>query len=428
MTPDTPSQQGDGEGGHDERDMTELRSPASGALLPPGLADRFRPEVGVLVERVAARIQRDVATFAGPTTGRRHRLVARAVTAGVEHFLEIAQGRTRSGERVDDLFRRMGYGEMVDGHDLGPLRTALTVAIRHCWAELRGQAIDQGLTAAELGRLGEALFDYVDHLSEQVAEGYAMAQRDLDRDTGHARQRLIDALLDGARAETIFDEALNVGWTIPEHLVVLTVTFHGNLPVDDLPGDVLVRVDPSPAVAICAADVADEVAERFRGAGPGVRVAMSWGVAPAEAPTAYNWCTRALDLVDRGVIAPVPLVRCRDHTTQLWLHSEPTLRRELCQELLQPLLAETPNSREILSETLLAWLESRDSAPAIAAKLDVHPQTVRYRWKRINELFGQSLHDPEFVVQVTMLLKASVPLWKAGDQSDFERFRAKGQA
>ncbi|HEY1134286.1 MAG TPA: helix-turn-helix domain-containing protein [Nocardioides sp.] len=97
------------------------------------------------------------------------------------------------------------------------------------------------------------------------------------------------------------------------------------------------------------------------------------------------------------------------------------------QDLLSPLLAETPNSREILSEILLAWLESRDSAPAIAARLGVHAQTVRYRRKRINELFGEDLHDPEFVVSLTMVLKASVPLWKAGDQRDFERFhRATG--
>lgn len=100
----------------------------------------------------------------------------------------------------------------------------------------------------------------------------------------------------------------------------------------------------------------------------------------------------------------------------------------MVQELLRPLLAETPNSREILSETLLAWLETRDSAPAIAGRLGVHPQTVRYRWKRINEIFGEALHDPDFIVQITMLLKASVPLWKAGDQSDFERFHAEENA
>ena len=152
---------------------------------------------------------------------------------------------------------------------------------------------------------------------------------------------------------------------------------------------------------------------------------MGWAVEPADVPSAFRWARRALELVRRGVIPDAQVVDCRAHRTQIWLHAEPTLRQQLGQELLSPLLAETPNSREILSETLLVWLETRDSAPAIAARLGVHPQTVRYRWKRINELFGEAMHDTEFLVQLTMLLKASVPLWKAGDQSDFERFRAE---
>ncbi|WP_257440825.1 helix-turn-helix domain-containing protein [Nocardioides daeguensis] len=73
------------------------------------------------------------------------------------------------------------------------------------------------------------------------------------------------------------------------------------------------------------------------------------------------------------------------------------------------------------------WLETRDSAPAIAARLGVHPQTVRYRWRRINQLFGEALHDPEYVIQLTLVLKASIALWIAGDQSDFERYSERGE-
>ncbi|WP_376707709.1 hypothetical protein [Nocardioides alcanivorans] len=49
---------------------------------------------------------------------------------------------------------------------------------------------------------------------------------------------------------------------------------------------------------------------------------------------------------------------------------------------------------------------------------------MRYRWRRINELFGDLLHDPEFVVTVTILLKATVPMWKAGDLSDVAIYKA----
>lgn len=168
-----------------------------------------------------------------------------------------------------------------------------------------------------------------------------------------------------------------------------------------------------------------ELVEQLRGLGNGVSVAFSWAVPLADATHAQHWVTRALDLTAAGALPRQQVIDCSRYRTQLWLHAEPAIRRQLAQELLRPLIAETPNSREILSETLLVWLETRESAPAIAAILGVHPQTVRYRWRRINELFGEALHDVEFVVQLTMVLKASVPLWIAGDQSDFERYSSE---
>ncbi len=409
--------------GPDPGPVTELRGDHA-LHLPAGVVERFRPAVPALVARVTARVQDDVPDYAGPATGRRHRLISMAVTAAVHHFLKLAQGRPPAAQPVDDLFRRMGYGEAAEGRDLIPLRAALRAATRECWAQMRSFTAEEGLSAAELGRLGDALFDYVDHLADQVAEGYARAGEALGHDVAQARERLLDLLLRAAPAEEVAATAQDAAWPVPDQLVVMSVSFHRELPAVALPASALLRAEVSPASVVCAAPDADRVARLLSAAAPGVRVALSWPVPPEQAPDAHRWTTRALDLVDRGVIPPDPVVHCREHTTHLWLHGEPALRQGLAQDLLKPLLAETPNSREILSETLLAWLESRDSAPAIAARLDVHPQTIRYRWKRINELFGESLHDPEFVVQVTMLLKASVPLWKAGDQSDFERFRA----
>ncbi|WP_122818725.1 helix-turn-helix domain-containing protein [Nocardioides pantholopis] len=404
--------------------MTELRDDQPAVRLPAALVDRFRPAIPDLATRVTERVQHDVPDYSGPATGRRHRLISMAVSAAIHHFLKLAQGQSPSGQPVDDLFRRMGYGQASEGRDLAPLRSALRVATRECWAEMRRLTSRESLSAADLGQLGDLLFDYVDHLGQQVAAGYARAERTLGHDVGQARARLLDQLLAGAGAAEVTAAADAADWPVPAELVVMSVSFHRELPPVDLPDGVLVRDEESPAAVVCDAAEADGVARRLHASAPGLRVALSWPVPVDEAAAAHRWSIRALELVDRGVIAPDPVVSCRDHATQLWLHAEPEVRRALCQDLLQPLLAETPNSREILSETLLAWLESRDSAPAIAARLDVHPQTVRYRWKRINELFGESLHDPEFVVQVTMLLKASVPLWKAGDQSDFERFRA----
>jgi DNA-binding PucR family transcriptional regulator len=69
--------------------------------------------------------------------------------------------------------------------------------------------------------------------------------------------------------------------------------------------------------------------------------------------------------------------------------------RELSAKCLAPLQGLTPASRERMTATLKAYLDHRGNAPAMAEALHVHPQTVRYRVKKLRELFGEALEDPE---------------------------------
>lgn len=408
--------------------MTGLHDDLDLIGVPGDVLRQVRKVLPALIQRITTHVQRSVRSYAGPAEGKRRRLIEMAVTAAVTHFVDSIEQPTAPSRRVDELFRRMGHGEATEGHDMDAMQAAFRIANNEAWEQIRSFATEHALSAELLGHLGDALFAYIDHLAAQTELGYDGATRVRDQDPGIARVRLADGLLTGAAAAAIRMHAAKAAWVMPSSLVVLSVDTPGSEAVLDLSALAarhLVRVGPAPAVIVCDSDALATLLDELRARPEEFRVATSWPVTAEEVPDALRWTTRALQLVTRGVIPESPLIDCAEHRTQLWLHSEPQLRQRLCQDLLRPLLAETPNSREILSETLLAWLESRDSAPAIAARLGVHPQTVRYRWKRINELFGDDLQEPEFVVQVTMLLKASVPLWKAGDQSDFERFRTE---
>lgn len=396
------------------------------------VARQARMTVPDLSERITTQVQRSVRSYAGPASGRRRRLIEMAVTAAVSHFLDKIEQPGTPGRRVDELFRRMGHGEATDGHELDSMQAAFHVASHEAWELIRPYATERGWSANVLGWLGDALFGYIDHLSEQTALGYDAAVRALDHDPLIARERLIDGLIGGAPEVEINTFASKSGWLVPSSFVIVRAEITGVVvdgketpDVTDLSTQYLVRLEGPNLVVICDPEDETELFEEIDARSDVRRVAKSWAVPMDQIPDACRWTARSLELVAHGVIEAAPVIDCGLHRIQLWLHSEPGLRQQLCQDLLRPLLAETPNSREILSETLLAWLESRDSAPAIAAKLGVHPQTVRYRWKRINELFGDELRRPEFVIQATMVLKASVPLWKAGDQSDFERFRTE---
>lgn len=409
--------------------MSHARTEDVVALPLAAVTPRLRVRSAEVARAITEQIQTEVTPYAGPESGRRHQLIARAVDEAIEQFFRALTGKT-SNAMLDDLFRRMGYGEGRESQDLTAMYAALRIATRAAWEELRTSAVDLGLPAAILGELADRLFELIDHLREEVTLGHELGLRARERDVAASREGLIDALVTGVPLETLRAKATATGWPLPAAVVVLTASATGTVAwpdTDELEGTALLSLDREPGLAITAVGDADTVAQRLRLSGPAVRVARSWQVAPSEVPAARRWATRALELVESGVIPRAPVIDCAEHLTQLWLHSEPSLRRHLAQELLQPLFDESPNSREILSQTLLVWLETRGSAPAIAGVLGVHPQTVRYRWKRINELLGDVLQDPERALHLTMVLKASVPLWTTGNQDDF-RLSTEGEA
>ena len=63
--------------------------------------------------------------------------------------------------------------------------------------------------------------------------------------------------------------------------------------------------------------------------------------------------------------------------------------------------------RRRLAETLRAWLDRPGQVQAVAAALDVHPQTVRYRLRQLRELFGSSLEDPDARFELALALRAA---------------------
>ncbi|WP_408898322.1 helix-turn-helix domain-containing protein [Nocardioides sp. R1-1] len=400
---------------------TRVALPGSAQWMISSLEGRVRE----VAEQVTAQVRSGVPGLDSPADGRLLDLVFTAVHNAMRVFVDEALGREVSYLPVEDMFRKVGYRVALRGRDLETIDQGMGIAVGVISDELRVRAAENELSAGALNAINDAVTGFVAQLTEQVRVGYRAGAEARSTDTGLARARLLAALLSGADDDEVEAQAAIAGWEVPEQLTVIAVDTAGEgAPTPDALGPkALTRPGRTPQPVVCATADADEVVAALRRSAPKARASVCWPVPRGDATAAWTWATRALALVEARVIPARPVIECVRFRTEIWLHAEPVLRRQLAQELLQPLFNETENSREILSETLLVWLETRDSAPAIAARLGVHPQTVRYRWKRINELFGDSLHDPDFVIQLTLLLKASVPLWIAGDQSDFRRFR-----
>ncbi len=96
---------------------------------------------------------------------------------------------------------------------------------------------------------------------------------------------------------------------------------------------------------------------------------------------------------------------------------EPSEGRRLAEEVLGPVLRLSPDDRTTLLDTLNAYLDHEGSAERAAEVLYCHPNTVRYRLRRLQELTGRSLTDPQGVAELAtaayaLRLSSATNLWR----------------
>jgi hypothetical protein len=84
----------------------------------------------------------------------------------------------------------------------------------------------------------------------------------------------------------------------------------------------------------------------------------------------------------------------------------PVLAAELAQEMFARMLTLPAAEREILLTTLDTWYAEGGSAKNAGKILYVHPNTVRYRIRRIEDLTGRDLDRPQCVAELYLALQA----------------------
>ena len=131
----------------------------------------------------------------------------------------------------------------------------------------------------------------------------------------------------------------------------------------------------------------------------GLRAVLGPSVAPQLAGLSLRWSELSSELTGAG------LVVSEDRLGDIALRAAAEVVDALGERVLGPLAGESEGSRRRLEQTLLAWLAHHGSQRAVAEQLGVHPQTVRYRMKRLRLLFGEDLEDPERRFELQMALR-----------------------
>jgi hypothetical protein len=100
------------------------------------------------------------------------------------------------------------------------------------------------------------------------------------------------------------------------------------------------------------------------------------------------------------------VARFDDNPLAMLVVAAPTEATRLARLVLGPVLDLPALDRRRLVETLEQWFAARGVAADAAQRLFVHPNTVRYRLRRIEELTGRSLTDPAAVADLAAALHA----------------------
>ncbi|MER5735305.1 MULTISPECIES: PucR family transcriptional regulator [unclassified Streptomyces] len=154
------------------------------------------------------------------------------------------------------------------------------------------------------------------------------------------------------------------------------------------------------AVAAACAGYAEREADEA-----GVVVGLSAAADPVTAAAAYKQAEQALSVARRRGRALVEHEDLAAGSVLPLLADEAV--RAFADGMLRALREHDATGRGDLVASLRAWLSRHGQWDAAAADLGVHRHTLRYRMRRVEEILGRSLDDPDVRMELWLALKTT---------------------
>ncbi|WP_335982304.1 helix-turn-helix domain-containing protein [Streptomyces sp. CA2R106] len=377
--------------------------------FPAGLAEHLRPLTEDIRREVVSAIVAGIPEYARPTNAAYTTTISTGVELGLNLLLDRLTAPGVSAREIFDIYHAIGRGEAREGRSLDSFQGALRIAARITWRTVSALAGRDALPRQELALLGEAALVHLDEIAAATSAGFAEAQSRLADEPRRRRLRLLDMLTDEQppTAQAIAALAGAARWPVPSRIAVAVVDHQWeqeeSRPI--LPPDLLVRFDRKPTRVVVPDPDGPGRSRAVEAALRGHRAALGPAVPLTEGARSLRWALDALALARRGVLPGRGLVRCADHLTTLLLFQDEALVDALGARHLGPLERMPRPYRERLAETLLSWLQCSRNASEVAVRLGIHPQTVRYRLRRLDELFGARLQQPDACFEMELALR-----------------------
>jgi hypothetical protein len=311
-------------------------------------------------------------------------------TARFAEFSASAKNRATEGMPLEDLLRAYRIGATAT------------------WGVLVEMA-----TAAErdaLPNAAEMVMNYIDRVSGIVAAAYLDERQHLVSEQERGLRALLDALLGGEPLDVgHLESAARIGLRLSGAFAAFAVA---------VPGEGA-RAHARTAAGLRAAGVlalteGDRVVgllppghELARGLPAGAVAVVDVETAREELGASVGDVRLGLEIALRG--GQTGVVQMGTLSLDLLLARAPRVAAELRQRVVEPLGPVDGRSRGDLLRTLQTYVALRRDRRRTAEQLYIHPNTLDHRLRRVRELTGLDLDDPEDLATMVLALRSARP-------------------
>ena len=364
-----------------------------------------------LVDRIVARIRREIPFYATEEVVRAEDL-STSVRANVNYILDSLTGQAPANLSAPDATGRMRASQDAP---LAEMLTAYRVGVAEIWAALVATA--RGLPdvpADAVIDLAGTVFAIQNTYSDAALAAYRDESRQMLRTRERERAAMVEAILTGVTAKGTLWEVANA-LRLPvdgAFLVVAAETEVGHDPMPRAESALAVlnvrsvwRLDAEQSLGVLS------LPDRSRN-GAVLTVLNRHATARIGASPVFaelrqaSWALQLARLALGSHTGGNKVTQFRDSPINMLVAAAPRAALDTARTVLGGLLDLPHEERDLLLGTFEAWVKASGSASAAAATLFCHPNTVRYRLRRIEASTGRTLANPGDVAELVTAVRA----------------------
>src|SRR4051794_26780971 len=288
-----------------------------------------------------------------------------------------------------------------------------TVEMVRTTIEVMEAAIDEVAAPGDESVLREALLIYAREIAFATAQVYAQAAEARGAWDARLESLVVNAVLSGEADEGVLSRAAALGWSSSDKIVVLL----GTAPSGDseLTVEAIRRASRHAKLQVLTGVLGERLVVIAGGDDDPIRVAKALIGPFAPGPVVAGpvvgdllSATKSAQAAAAGLKAcaawpdaPRPVLS-DDLLPERAMAGDRFARDQLVEEIYRPL----EEAGSALLETLSVYLEQASSLEGAARMLFVHPNTVRYRLRRVTDVTGWSPSDVRsaFTLRIALIL------------------------